>query len=633
MKRVHFSLGPVQSFVSQARRTRDLWAGSFMLSYLTALAMHEVLVQGGEVLAPHVHDGGDGDTKQVIEPLVKAIMAVRAGEAPTDPPAVGTAPNRFQANLPPKAAPGALALAVVEGWQRIAAAVWQRFVEPVAGRGDGTKAIWERQVESFWDIVWVVDDRDDALDRRKNWRTHVPAVEPGDKCLLISNMQELSGYVRAHDRTKQDGFWQALRDRVQTETGSPLELAEAERLCSIALIKRLFIYVARDAIGWALSEQVRHFPSTSYLAAVPWLAYAAAKDPHGALAYGERALAEGCGSPNRPARFQMLGGALEPVGLRRFVSLDGNLYFPEFLAARLGEDDAELPAPVARALLQELSRLQSAIGRAPSPYYAILLMDGDSLGTVGSELARRRAVSAGLARFQERAGVLEKAHSMVEIYRGGDDLLALLPLTAAIPAALALREAYMDAMQGVTTPDGQPLTISAAIGLVHCREPLRAALTWLHGLLDGLAKDVAGRNALAIGQWQRGGPAREWAGTWDQAAALLQLRDAFGSELGDREYSAGFFYKLDEVFALSQAAGDDLLVPLLTAEYVRTRERGSDGVTSTQLEQRMQLVKDVATPLRRPDGPHRQRPDGMRLASGPLIVKFLGQESPPEVTG
>ena len=32
-------IGPVQGFISAARKTRDLWAGSFLLSYLAA-AMH-----------------------------------------------------------------------------------------------------------------------------------------------------------------------------------------------------------------------------------------------------------------------------------------------------------------------------------------------------------------------------------------------------------------------------------------------------------------------------------------------------------------------------------------------------------------------------------------------------------------
>lgn len=35
----HITLGPVQGFVSQARRTRDFWAGSFLLSWLAAVAI------------------------------------------------------------------------------------------------------------------------------------------------------------------------------------------------------------------------------------------------------------------------------------------------------------------------------------------------------------------------------------------------------------------------------------------------------------------------------------------------------------------------------------------------------------------------------------------------------------------
>ena len=34
-----FQIGPVQDFIRQARKTQDLWAGSFLLSYLIAQAM------------------------------------------------------------------------------------------------------------------------------------------------------------------------------------------------------------------------------------------------------------------------------------------------------------------------------------------------------------------------------------------------------------------------------------------------------------------------------------------------------------------------------------------------------------------------------------------------------------------
>ena len=49
---LHFSIGPVQGFIDQSRRTRDLWASSFLLSWLSAVAMKAVVAEcekhGGE---------------------------------------------------------------------------------------------------------------------------------------------------------------------------------------------------------------------------------------------------------------------------------------------------------------------------------------------------------------------------------------------------------------------------------------------------------------------------------------------------------------------------------------------------------------------------------------------------------
>ena len=49
---LHFAIGPVQSFVGQARRTRDFFAGSFLLSWLAAVAMREVQHHKGKILFP-----------------------------------------------------------------------------------------------------------------------------------------------------------------------------------------------------------------------------------------------------------------------------------------------------------------------------------------------------------------------------------------------------------------------------------------------------------------------------------------------------------------------------------------------------------------------------------------------------
>ena len=47
-----FTIGPVQSFIAQARKLQDLYAGSFLLSHLTMKTMHEAKQLGAEILFP-----------------------------------------------------------------------------------------------------------------------------------------------------------------------------------------------------------------------------------------------------------------------------------------------------------------------------------------------------------------------------------------------------------------------------------------------------------------------------------------------------------------------------------------------------------------------------------------------------
>ena len=47
-----FSVGPVQSFISKARKTQDLYAGSFILSYLCRTGMNKIVEYGSEIILP-----------------------------------------------------------------------------------------------------------------------------------------------------------------------------------------------------------------------------------------------------------------------------------------------------------------------------------------------------------------------------------------------------------------------------------------------------------------------------------------------------------------------------------------------------------------------------------------------------
>lgn len=263
---LHFTLGPVQGFVAQARRTRDLWAGSFLMSWLAGQAMKVVIANGGTILVPDVEQD--------------ALFVAERNGASGGGPAVGSLPNRFKAKVSAEFNPVLCREAIHSVWSDLAGTVWKRFVEPVAGQSNGAHAIWDRQVASFWETAWVIgadpgNGQDHAwLDRRKNWRTHRPPVEGGDHCMLMGDWQELSGFVRSRERAKQDAFWHALKTRVDEESDNPLQLDENERLCAIALIKRLFPHVAKEALGWTPSwdgQKPLRWPSTPRLAAAGWL--------------------------------------------------------------------------------------------------------------------------------------------------------------------------------------------------------------------------------------------------------------------------------------------------------------------------------------------------------------------------
>src|SRR5690606_8037579 len=120
MRRLHFTLGPVQGSIAQSRRTRALWAGCFLLSFLAGHASAAGIRGGGRILFPRVH--GER-AEQVEDELLRAILQRTEG------PWKGSLPNRFQAGVPKEFDPHACVEAVHKAWKRIADTVWKHAVE------------------------------------------------------------------------------------------------------------------------------------------------------------------------------------------------------------------------------------------------------------------------------------------------------------------------------------------------------------------------------------------------------------------------------------------------------------------------------------------------------------------------
>ena len=592
--RLHISIGPVQGFVAQSRRTRDLWGSSYLLSFLSAKAMHGMVEAAGHSLL---------STEPVVaeDPLYRWVSGKGGGTLPR----IGSLPNQFAVEIEAGGDPQAVARAGVaalnNAWQQVCGAVRQRFVEHACALGAGTEAIWNRQITSFWDVTWTVGNPDagSLLARRKHWRSYRPPDEPGDKCTVMHDWQELSGHVRSRGpacRDKQRRFWESVRERM-----GMLDLRDNEQLCAIALVKRLFPKVARQALrrevsatNWPLgglptdddaNEALRwevsatNWPSTVHMGARPWIRRVQTAAPEAAQRYAEvvkTAVKANDGSHDVLSERQWPDAETNdspannsPAG--DFPRLDANYYHRESVASgtlcplNTNESGRAQLDQQLKALYDAKDENGNVIG-APSSFYALLLADGDQLGKLASQLGKKNVGNA-LARFTEQVPEIVKQHGGETIYAGGDDVLAMQPVPEALRCAARLAELYREAFAeadrnggtgpGAASRDVAGATLSAAVVFAHIRLPLSTVIGAAHRLLDKEAKDGNGRNSLAVGVLKPGGLHAQWVTTWQRrqpsgtpssAVALLDdLVARLTTDAAEPGVSSALIYRIREV--------------------------------------------------------------------------------------
>jgi CRISPR-associated protein Cmr2 len=571
----HLTLGPVQGFVAQARRTRDFWAGSFLLSWLSGVAMKEVRQQQGELLFPTEDE---------------SFLAWISGEPIDDkPPKQGSNPNRFKAEVGKEFSPQQVVEAVDSAWRYLADLVWEKDLE---GHAWSTKprVIWQQQVEGFWEISWALTDKIDdssVLDRRKNWRSYQMPPQAGVKCMMMDGWQELSGAERPHREGREtlEHFWGTLIG--SGRSGIESDLREGEHLCAIGYIKRRFARYFSELDksmpgGWRLKgwKLPLSIPSVSYMAAAPWLAELIARvSEQGQESllqeYHDHAKRITNGYEEWDNTVGCVDRALKKTRLvKKWVALDGNVFFDHALDnPRVWSGLPETIQDSLAAMRSLLHRLRTATAVEPvSPFYALLMMDGDSLGQHMSDSNKQEIISQALKRFTDGVEQLVVRHDGFLIYAGGDDVLAVLPLEQALPCATALRKHYLQCFEQT----GIGTTLSGAVEYAHVKMPLTRILKDAHALLDDVAKDQTGRDAIAVRVWKPGGMQQQWSMPWDRALEkdrerdrfiLQHMADEFRREDERSAFASGFFYRIRERFdLLNPPHGKETAKPLLNFE-------------------------------------------------------------------
>ncbi|RRR70868.1 MAG: type III-B CRISPR-associated protein Cas10/Cmr2 [Candidatus Viridilinea halotolerans] len=549
------TLGPIQDFIAAARRTRDLWAGSQLLSDLSRVAAQFLRDQGATLIFP-------------------AQAALQQHEVA----------NRILVET--TIAPQVLGPQVEDAIRCALRDHAERTFAAVRGlREEGMLPVALQQVDELLEIFWAGVARSDtyqadrehleaALAARKNTRSFgQPAYQASVPKSSLDGMREsLIPEALFPARHDSEAERTVKRQRLFDRFGA----GQAERLSGVDLLKRHSHYKA----------ELGDFPSTSHFAALPLLT---------------RQHMHGEAIPQAITRYvadlARLGVKVERLA-KRFATAsplgayDASILFEE----RLIEDIAPSEHAEARGYLADF--LEATTNRrCPEPYYAILHADGDNMGKVidhqaGAGMATHQSFSRDLDRFADgvRAIVEDGAHRGALVYAGGDDVLAFLPLDTVLACATVLAESFAAKLAAYKGAQHEDATLSVGIALGHHLEPL-ADLLNLARAAEKEAKRQPGKHALAIALSKRSGGTTTIVGGWQ--GGFLQRLTRFIELHRHDAFPDGAAYELR---SLDERVGRALPAEALCAEALRIlqRKRGKHGEAEVSDADRVLMEQALA---------------------------------------
>lgn len=438
------NFGPVQDFIASARRTRDLWAGSRLLSEASRAAALALREQGATLIFPTAEaldDGGANVANQLlvitppdVDPAVLARQCVKAART-----RLNELRNEIKGEL----------LNVTS------ADIMNAVMGPSADQqlDDLLEAYWA-WAPSAGGATGYQQARQEAmklLAARKATRNFAPVTwgSSGPKSTLDGQREAVTVPLRGRN------------------AGKRLGLQSGELLCAPGLVKR----VARFGQG----SRVR-FLSTSHVAAAPYI---------DRLKRGDTANLQDA----YRRLFDRLNDLNLPIDDFDPDDLDPRMLYP----SRILEDvpDSLVTPAIHEAVLDASRRFYRELGRAhdrPSPYYALLLGDGDGMGKVIGTLTDptdHQRLSNALHAFSRECAEVVQRHRGVLIYAGGDDVMALLPTPDAVPCALELSEVFRRHLSpfqyevdtGRFAGQVRSPTLTSGLVIAHMLDPLRDVLS------------------------------------------------------------------------------------------------------------------------------------------------------------
>lgn len=564
------SLGPVQGFIAAARETRDLAFGSQLLGNLAVFAARYAQKMDTEIIFPALLDSASSN---------KIILRKQVANQQQIVTLLQDTEHATRTEL-----------------ERLAT----QFVATFAKEDLDTheRAIWQilDTLEFYWAAVPCVDSHYvEAIDlleltlaARKNTRT----FSPNQYGAMIFKSSLTGTYESVIPAAK----YPVIADRAADVRVKKLALADAygidgsEQLSGIDLFKRRGVLDGKPFIFPSLATMAARGsvlamrPEQQHMLDAAWKQIVGTEFWH-ANTMQQAWLVEGADDVKARLRtriYQQCRRADMAAMNAEWMHIDEQLAQRTGLPIDQSEHLEYLIPDVADMLLPKQSNLQaqlsafvqkyqirvpssakddlqriamsnlSGVHKGISPYYALLVADGDHMGKFIHEFAKHgvsahRALSEAMIKFAREVNEIATSEYGVAVYAGGDDMVVLVPVTNLLTCAQRLQDRFAAQIKSVmhqykiaenVLP--QP-SISMGAVVAHFRESLQDALDCAR---ETTKQAKRFRNALAISVVKRSGGDTTVVGHWQHFVPHMQ---AVANLWHDRAIPHGYVYDIQQM--------------------------------------------------------------------------------------
>lgn len=517
------TIGPVSTFVEGSRKMRDLYAGSFFLSYLANMLLEKIHLEGlaeqyqMDVIFPHYEEG------QSANFMPNRIVAITDLDH--------AAQKKMGAELENL---------VHTEYDKICKKIYSCVGVDITGNSAITNQL--RSVPHvYWTFTPLENYEEDypalveKINQVKSVRPFTQLLERSQKkCslypqynVLVINSEEIPRFV------SETNLVNLTKGEVENRK-CKYAVKKKEHLSAFAFLKRAIVYANLDGYDSSIS-------SVAYM------------------------LAKYKVAENLPNALEKLKELEDKGGVETIFDLQNG----QLLTT---EEYAQESIEIAHELYTQLTNNNVEL----KCYYCLLKFDGDGFGSLYKQHPNRenhKVFSGNIIAFAHKVKEIIERNRGVSIFAGGEDFLGFLPVNHLFSALKELRSEFQNIVE--LPGCGKKLTFSAGITMAHLMEPL-ANIAKFTTDMEHHAKQIdQNKDAFAIKLIKRSGEELSIRCKFGEGGYHLDLFHRIGEVMTDANTSKRLFHLLMEALepiVSSEASSKDEMVQTLIRYSVQKAE-------------------------------------------------------------